>query len=67
MILPRSAQSPQGLVDVLVVFNASQDLDARQLRGLVDMEVQRYLRPDQLIIVSGAQTNGFAKAELADE
>lgn len=60
-------QSVQGLVDVLVVFNASRDLDTRQLREIVDAEVQRYLRPDQLIIVSRAQTISFAKAGLADE
>ena len=52
---------------MLVVFNASQELDTRQLRELVDAEVQRYLRPDQLIIISRAQTICAAQLALADE
>ncbi|HEY5722864.1 MAG TPA: hypothetical protein VIT45_11140 [Allosphingosinicella sp.] len=56
-----------GLIDVLILFNAGRELDTHQLREIVDGEVQNYLRPDQLIVISRAQTIAAALQAIKTE
>lgn len=60
-------QTDNGPADVLIVFNAAYELDSKQLREIVDKEVQRFLRPDQVIILSRSTTMSATALSLQDE
>jgi hypothetical protein len=60
-------RTDDGPADVLIAFNAAYDLDSKQLREIVDKEVQRFLRPDQVIILSRSTTISAAALGLQDE
>ena len=58
-------ETEEGQVDLVVLFNAGQTLDTRQLLEHIDKEVRTRLRPDQIIVITREQTADAAAADIA--